>query len=44
MYSLAPEKTLRLVYGFFYLAISVTFYEFINNNDSSKGKNEESDE
>ena len=29
MYSLAPEKTLRLVYGPFYLAISVTFYEFI---------------
>jgi len=26
----APEKTLRLVYGPFYLAISVTFYEFIN--------------
>jgi len=39
MYSLAPEKTLRLVYGPFYLAISVTFYdisvtfyEFINCN------------
>ena len=30
MYSLAPEKTLRLVYEPFYLAIQVTFYEFIN--------------
>ncbi len=29
MYSLAPEKTLRLVYGPFYLAIRVTFYKFI---------------
>ena len=36
MYSLAPEKTLRLVYGPFYLAISVTFYEFINCNDVIK--------
>jgi len=32
MYSLAPEKTLRLVYGIFYLAISVTFYECVKNN------------
>jgi len=39
MYSLTPEKTLRLapqghflrgVYGPFFLAINVTFYEFIN--------------
>jgi len=29
MYSLAPEKTLRLVYGTFYLAIHVNFYETI---------------
>ncbi len=30
MYCFAPEKTRRLVYGPFYLAINVTFYEFIN--------------
>ncbi|MBW2250723.1 MAG: hypothetical protein JRF60_08860 [Deltaproteobacteria bacterium] len=29
MYCLVPEKPLRLVYGTFYLAIGVTFYEFI---------------
>ena len=29
MYYLVPEKPLRLVYGTFYLAIDVTFYEFI---------------
>ena len=29
MYSLAPEKTLRLVYETFYLAIQVTFYETV---------------
>ena len=32
MYCLVPEKPLRLVYGTFYLAISVTFYERINFN------------
>jgi hypothetical protein len=30
MYGLAPEKLLRLVYEPFYLAISLTFYDFIN--------------
>jgi len=30
MYCLVPEKQLRLVYGTFYLAIGVTFYESIN--------------
>ena len=29
MYGLAPEKLLRLVYEPFYLAISLTFYDFI---------------
>jgi len=27
MYCLVPEKPLRLVYGTFYLAIGVTFFE-----------------
>jgi len=31
VYSLAPEKTRRLVYGPFYLTISVTFYKLIND-------------
>ena len=31
MYCLAPEKTLRLVYEPFCLAIHVTFYETINH-------------
>ncbi len=30
MYCLVSEKTLRLVYGTFYLAIGVTFYETVN--------------
>jgi len=34
MYSLAPEKTLRLAYEPFYLAISISFYEIIKNDDS----------
>jgi hypothetical protein len=29
MYCLVPEKPLRLVYGTFYLAIGVAFYESI---------------
>jgi len=32
VYSLAPEKTRRLVYGPFYLAISVSFYESVKIN------------
>ena len=33
MYSLGPEKPLRLVYETFYLAIGDTCYEFINIYD-----------
>jgi len=30
MYCLVPEKSLRLVYGTFYLAIGESFYETFN--------------
>ena len=40
MYGLVPEKTLRLVYEPFYLAISIvefaTFYDAINNDRSTR--------
>ena len=32
VYCLVSEKSLRLVYGTFYLAISDTFYETVKNN------------
>jgi hypothetical protein len=35
MYGLAPEKLLRLVYEPFYLAISLTFYDFIKSSPLS---------
>ena len=37
MYCLVPEKPLRLVYGTFYLAIGVTFYESIKLNPAWAG-------